>query len=63
MAPAVVLQASGPNALGIVRSLGRAGVPVIACDHDPRALGLLSRYDIDQTVRQLQVLYGQVLSD
>lgn len=42
--PAVVLQASGPNALGIVRSLGRAGVPVIACDHDPRALGLLSRY-------------------
>ena len=41
---AVVLQASGPNALGIVRSLGRAGVPVVACDHDPRALGLLSRY-------------------
>jgi D-aspartate ligase len=39
-----VLQASGPNALGIVRSLGRAGVRVIACDHDPRALGLLSRY-------------------
>jgi D-aspartate ligase len=42
--PAVVLQASGPNALGIVRSLGRAGIPVIACDHDPEALGLLSRY-------------------
>jgi predicted ATP-grasp superfamily ATP-dependent carboligase len=42
--PAVVLQASGPNALGIVRSLGRAGVPVIACDHDPRAVGLVSRY-------------------
>ncbi len=40
----MVLQASGPNALGIVRSLGRAGVRVIACDHDPRALGLLSRY-------------------
>lgn len=40
----MVLQASGPNALGIIRSLGRAGVPVIACDHDPRALGLLSRY-------------------
>ena len=31
-APAVVLQASGPNALGIIRSLGREGVPVIACD-------------------------------
>lgn len=42
--PAIVLQASGPNALGIIRSLGRAGVRVIACDHDPRALGLLSRY-------------------
>lgn len=39
-----MLQASGPNALGIVRSLGRAGVQVIACDHDPQALGLLSRY-------------------
>ena len=39
-----MLQASGPNALGIVRSLGRAGVRVVACDHDPRALGLLSRY-------------------
>ncbi|MGD9696547.1 MAG: hypothetical protein AB7V42_12940 [Thermoleophilia bacterium] len=42
--PAVVLQASGPNSLGIIRSLGREGVPVIACDHDPRALGLRSRY-------------------
>jgi D-aspartate ligase len=42
--PAIVLQASGPNALGIVRSLGRAGIAVIACDHDPHALGLLSRY-------------------
>ena len=44
MRPAIVLQASGPNALGIVRSLGRAGIPVIACDHDPDALGLVSRY-------------------
>ncbi len=43
-APAVVLQASGPNALGIIRSLAREGVPVIACDHDPRALGLCSRH-------------------
>lgn len=42
--PAIVLQASGPNALGIIRSLARAGVRVIAGDHDPRALGLLSRY-------------------
>lgn len=42
--PAIVLQASGPNALGIIRSLARAGVEVLAADHDPRALGLLSRY-------------------
>jgi predicted ATP-grasp superfamily ATP-dependent carboligase len=40
----VVLQASGPNALGIVRALGAAGVPVIACDHDPHAVGQVSRY-------------------
>jgi len=42
--PAIVLQASGPNALGIIRSLARAGVRVIACDHDARALGMVSRY-------------------
>ncbi len=42
--PAVVLQASGPNALAIIRGLGRAGVPVIACDHDPCAVGLASRH-------------------
>jgi D-aspartate ligase len=41
---AVVLQASGPNALGIVRSLGRMGVDVIASDHDPQALAMSSRY-------------------
>ncbi len=41
---AVVLQASGPNALGIIRSLARGGVPVIATDHDHRALGLRSRH-------------------
>ena len=37
----------GVAALGVVRvpvGLGRAGVRVIACDHDPDALGLLSRY-------------------
>jgi predicted ATP-grasp superfamily ATP-dependent carboligase len=49
--PAVVLQASGPNALGIVRSLGRVGVPVVACDHDPAALGLLSRYATPHATR------------
>jgi predicted ATP-grasp superfamily ATP-dependent carboligase len=49
--PAVVLQASGPNGLGIIRSLGRRGIPVIACDHDPNALGLLSRYAIPWVTR------------
>lgn len=43
-AAAVVLQASGPNSLGIIRSLAREGVPVIATDHTPGALGLASRY-------------------
>jgi D-aspartate ligase len=41
---AVVLQASGPNALGIIRGLARARIPVVATDHDPGALGLRSRY-------------------
>ena len=44
MSVAVVLQASGPNALGIIRSLARARIPVVATDHDPSALGLRSRY-------------------
>lgn len=51
MTPAIVLQASGPNALGLVRCLGRAGVPVIACDHDRNALGLLSRYATPRITR------------
>ena len=45
----VVMQASGPNALGIVRSLGRVGVPVVAVDVDPRALGLRSKYATPRT--------------
>ena len=40
----VVLQASGPNSLGIIRSLAAGGIPVIATDRDPRALGMLSRH-------------------
>jgi D-aspartate ligase len=32
------------NGLGIIRSLGEMGVPVLALDHDPQALGLASRY-------------------
>lgn len=41
---AVVLQASGPNGLTIVRALGRNGVPVVACDADRGAIGLRSRH-------------------
>lgn len=43
-AAAVILQASGPNSLGIARSLAQEGVPVIATDHVPTALGLHSRH-------------------
>lgn len=32
------------NGLGIIRSLGERGVPVLALDHNPRAIGLASRY-------------------
>lgn len=44
---AVVLQASGANALGIIRSLAAEGVPVMATDHDPRAMGLRSRHSAE----------------
>lgn len=42
--PAVVLQSSFANGLGIIRALGRAGVPVLALDKSDRALGFDSRY-------------------
>lgn len=32
------------NGLGIIRSLGEKSVPVLALDHNPRAIGLASRY-------------------
>lgn len=43
-APAVVLQSSYANGLGIIRDLGRMGIPVLALDKDPRALGFSSRH-------------------
>lgn len=49
---AVVLQASGPNALGIARALGRSGVRVIATDHRPNALAMSSRYSESAIVRE-----------
>lgn len=43
-APAVVLQASYANGVGIARDLGVRGVPCACLDPDPRALGTFSRY-------------------
>lgn len=42
--PAVVCDVSFVNGLTAVQSLGRLGVPVIAVDHRPSALGFRSRY-------------------
>jgi D-aspartate ligase len=42
--PAIVCEVGWVNGLGAIRSLGRAGVPVIALDHRPWALGFRSRY-------------------
>ena len=41
--PAVVLQVSWANGLDIIRDLAAMGVPLLAVDADPRALGLRSR--------------------
>lgn len=42
--PAAALQVSYACGLGIVRDLGRCGVPMLALDPDPAAIGLRSRY-------------------
>lgn len=42
--PVVVLSAKSHGSLGIIRSLGRLGVPVIAVDSDPRGPASYSRY-------------------
>jgi D-aspartate ligase len=43
-APALVVDVGWVNGLAAIRSLGRAGVPVLAVDHRPSALGFRSRY-------------------
>lgn len=43
-APAVVIPADRPGALGIARSLGRRGIQVFGVDCDPRAIGMVSKY-------------------
>lgn len=42
--PAIVLQVSWANGLDIIRDLHRHGVPLLALDANPRALGLSSRH-------------------
>jgi D-aspartate ligase len=42
--PAVVCEVGWVNGLGAIRSLGRAGVPVVAVDHRDFALGFRSSY-------------------
>src|SRR6188472_2629040 len=41
---AAVVDVGWVNGLAAIRSLGRAGIPVIAVDHRPSALGFRSRY-------------------
>ncbi len=40
----IVLGVEHPRALAVIRSLGRAGVAIVAIDHDPAARGFYSRY-------------------
>jgi D-aspartate ligase len=42
--PVHVFDADAPTALAFVRSLGRAGVPVVVCSHNPAAVARFSRY-------------------
>lgn len=44
MIPAAVIDVGWVNGLAAIRSLGRAGVRVLAVDHRPSALGFRSRY-------------------
>ena len=46
MPAAVVVDVSWVNGLAAIRSLGRAGAPVVAIDHRRSALGFRSRYGI-----------------
>jgi predicted ATP-grasp superfamily ATP-dependent carboligase len=43
-APALVIDVGWVNGLAAIRSLGRAGIDVVAVDHRPSALGFRSRY-------------------
>ena len=41
---AIVIGVTWANGPGLIRSLGQAGVPVLALDPDPGATGFSSRY-------------------
>lgn len=49
--PAVVTGVSNGTGLGIVRDLGRLGVPVLAVDNNRDALGFASRYAVPSVCR------------
>lgn len=44
--PAVVVPAFNATGLGIVRDLGRLGIPIVAVDHYASSIGLASRYAV-----------------
>lgn len=48
--PTLVVDAQALGAIGVIRSLGRAGYPVHACASRPDALGLRSRYASSRAV-------------
>jgi predicted ATP-grasp superfamily ATP-dependent carboligase len=49
--PCLVTPAHTGTGLGVVRDLGRLGVPIIAADSDAHAIGLASRYALPAAVR------------
>ena len=49
--PVVVAPVSTGIGLGVLRDLGRLGVPLIAADSEPASIGLASRYAIPVTCR------------
>jgi len=47
---AIILGVEHPRAVAAIQSLGRAGVPIVAVDHNRNALGFFSRY-VTETFR------------
>ena len=51
--PAIVV-GGGLNALGVVRSLGQAGVPLVVMDTEPKSPGMRSRFGDKRLVKSLE---------